>query len=112
MPEKQMEMNKDFDDEPATETERQLTIGVVALVLNMRGMLKTYEDLAAKSDVVPDPNMYDAIEQAIYTAHCGIAMKEGLVRLAEKFGNHLLECTGHAETQDPAQTEIATPTQE
>lgn len=93
LPTKQMEIELDIDSTPPTRTEVLLTTGVIGLVINMRGLLKEYEELAAKHDIIPDPNICEAIEAAINHAHIGIATKLALIETAEKFGTHMLECT-------------------
>ena len=97
-----MEIELDIDNSPPTRTEILLTTGVIGLVINMRGLLREYEELAARHDIIPDPNICEAIEVAINHAHIGIATKMGLIETAEKFGTHMLQCTNrHVKKKNP-----------
>lgn len=83
-------MSKETDLTEPTEAEEQLTIAAIGLVINLRGLLKEFESVAAKAEIIPDPNMFSAIEASIHHAHCAIAMKEPLIEIATRFGNQLV----------------------
>ena len=75
-------------DKP-TETEIELTKAATILIINVKKLLRDYEDLATRHDEIPSPEMQLAMENSMDKLTFAITSKLDLINLSYEISNEL-----------------------
>ena len=75
--------------EKPTETEIELTKAATILIINVKKLLRDYEDLATRHDEIPSPEMQLAMENSMDKLTFAITSKLDLINLSYKISNEL-----------------------
>ena len=73
--------------EKPTETEIELTTAATILIINVKKLLRDYEDLATRHDEIPSPEMQLAMENSMDKLTFAITSKLDLINLSHKVSN-------------------------
>lgn len=75
--------------EKPTETEIELTKAATILIINVKKLLRDYEDLATRHDEIPSPEMQLAMENSMDKLTFAITSKLDLINLSYEISNEL-----------------------
>ena len=75
--------------EKPTETEIELTKAATILIINVKKLLRDYEDLATRHDEIPSPEMQLAMENSMDKLTFAITSKLDLINLSYEVSNEI-----------------------
>jgi hypothetical protein len=75
--------------EKPTDTEIELTKAATILIINVKKLLRDYEDLATRHDEIPSPEMQLAMENSMDKLTFAITSKLDLINLSYEISNEL-----------------------
>ena len=75
--------------EKPTETEIELTTAATILIINVKKLLRDYEDLATRHNEIPSPEMQLAMENSMDKLTFAITSKLDLINLSYEISNEL-----------------------
>lgn len=81
--------------EKPTETEIELTKAATILIINVKKLLRDYEDLAIRHDEIPSPEMQLAMENSMDKLTFAITSKLDLINLSYEISNELYATLKH-----------------
>lgn len=81
--------------EPPTQTEIELTKAATILIINVKKLLRDYEDLATRHDEIPSPEMQLAMENSMDKLTFAITSKLDLINLSYEVSNGIYATLKH-----------------